>query len=43
MTPPASQTPPMRYEVLELLRQSLSGFVPQDVFGLLIDRVEGRK
>lgn len=42
MTPHLAQKAPVAPDLAELLRQSLAGFVPNDLIGTMLDRLEGR-
>lgn len=42
MTPYPARTLPIAPDLAELLRQSLAGLAPNDLLGLMLDRLEGR-
>ncbi|WP_267134630.1 hypothetical protein [Pseudotabrizicola formosa] len=42
MRPQPDRTAPVAPDLAELLRQSLAGFVPNDLLGTMLDRLEGR-
>lgn len=42
MTPVLARPAPVTPDLAELLRQSLAGFAPNDLLGLVLDRLEGR-
>lgn len=42
MTHTPVRTAPVAPDFVELLRQSLAGFAPNDILGAMLDRLEGR-